>query len=208
MTKNGGGGGAEVHPFNEYALVESLALRETNNQCALAVKHLWFDPDFLPKKSFGAYSTLTDNVASYAPAFWVQDMHFLDGDFRQNPLLEAYFTSQQQADKLYSSTALGQSYRYGLTAGVSPAGYQVDTIGNDPSSVFSPEVVSAWGDTSTLVSFYNQQIPTSDPRYRYGMVRVSCSSRLGSRQMPASWITCFCCLVWLRVSIPISLRIT
>ncbi len=173
MTKAGGGGGGEVHPFNEYALVESLALRETNNQRALAVKHLWFDSDFLPKKNFGAYSTLTDNVNSYAPAFWVQDMHFLDGDFRQNPLLEAYFTSQQQADKQYSSVVLGQAYRYGLTAGVSPAGYQVDTIGNDPASVFSPEAVAAWGDMSTLLSFYNQQIPSSDPRYRYGMVRVS-----------------------------------
>lgn len=173
MTKAGGGGGGEVRPFNEYALVESLALREANNQRALAIKNLWLDPDFLPKKSYGAYSTLTDNTASYAPAFWVQDGHFIDGDFRGNPKLEAYFSSQQQADKLYSSTALGQSFRYGLTAGVSPAGYQVDTIGNDPASVFSPEAVAAWGDMSTLLSFYNQQIPTSDPRYRFGMVRVS-----------------------------------
>jgi hypothetical protein len=173
MTKAGGGGGGEVHPFNEYALVESLALREANNQRALAVKHLWFDSDFLPKKSYSGISMLTDNVNSYPPAFWVQDMHFLSGDFRQNPELDAYFTSQQQADNLYSSTGLGQSYRYGITAGVSPNGYEVNRIGSNPSMVFSPEAVSAWGDMTTLLSFYNQQIPTSNPRYRYGMVRVS-----------------------------------
>src|SRR3954470_5875923 len=57
MTKTGGGGGGVVRPFNEYALVETLALREANNQRALAVKHLWFDPDFIPKKNFGPYST-------------------------------------------------------------------------------------------------------------------------------------------------------
>jgi hypothetical protein len=173
MTKAGGGGGGEVHPFNEYALVESLALREANNQRALAVKHLWFDSDFLTKRSYVGYSTLTDNPGSYAPAFWVQDMHFFSGDFRLKPELEAYFTSQQQADKAYSSMALGQSYRYGITAGVSPNGYEANRIGSDPSLVFSPEAVAAWGDMTTLVSFYNEQIPTSDPRYRYGMVRVS-----------------------------------
>jgi len=173
MTKAGGGGGATVHPFNEYALVESLALREANNQRALAVKHLWFDSDFLPKKNYGPYSTLTDNLSSYAPAFWVQDMHFMSGDFRGKPELEAFFTSQKQADKLYSSSSLGQSYRYGLTAGVIPNGYHADRIGDHPFTVFSPEAVAAWGDMNTLLSFYAQQNPASDPRYRYGMVRVS-----------------------------------
>jgi hypothetical protein len=175
MTKAGGGGGGEVRPFNEYALVETLALREANNQRALAVKHLWFDPDFITKKSFSGNLTLTDNASTFAPAFWVQDMHFFSGDFRENPQMEAYFTSQQQADKLYSSTVLGQSFRYGLTAGVSPppTGYHADRIFDHPFNVFSPEAVAAWGDMSALVSFYNQQIPTSDPRYRYGMVRVS-----------------------------------
>jgi hypothetical protein len=173
MTQAGGGGGGTVRPFNEYALVESLALREANNQRALAVKHLWFDSDFLPKKNYGPHTTLTDNVATYAPAFWVQDMHFFDGDFRDSPELEAYFTKQKQADKLYSSSALGESFRYGLTAGVSPNGYQADRIGDHPSNVFSPEAVAAWGDMTTLLSFYAQQNPASDPRYRYGMVRVS-----------------------------------
>src|SRR4051812_6384105 len=112
MTKAGGGGGGVVRPFNEYALVETLALREANNQRALAVKHLWFDPDFIPKKNFGAYTTLTDNASTFAPAFWVQDMQFFSGDFRDNPAMEAYFTAQQQADKLYSSSTLGQSFRY------------------------------------------------------------------------------------------------
>ena len=50
-------------------LVESLALREANNQRALAVKHLWFDTDFLPKKNYGPYPTLTDNVSTYASGF-------------------------------------------------------------------------------------------------------------------------------------------
>lgn len=173
MTKAGGGAGPTVRPFNEYMLVESLALREANNQRALAVKHLWFDSDFLPKKSYGPHATLTDNVSSYAPAFWVQDMHFFDGDFRDSPELDAYFTKQKQADKLYSSSSLGESFRYGLTAGVSPDGYHADRIGDHPSNVFSPEAVAAWGDMTTLLSFYAQQNPASDPRYRYGMVRVS-----------------------------------
>jgi hypothetical protein len=175
MTKAGGGGGGQVRPFNEYALVETLALREANNQRALAVKHLWFDPDFITRKSFSGNITLTDNASNFAPAFWVQDMQFFSGDFRKSPTLEAYFTSQQQADKLYSSTLNppAQSYRYGLTAGVSPQGYHADRIFDDPNSVFSPEAVSAWGDMNTLLSFYAQQNPASDPRYRYGMVRVS-----------------------------------
>jgi len=175
MTKAGGGGGGAVRPFNEYALVETLALREANNQRALAVKHLWFDPDFITRKSFGTNITLTDNASTYAPAFWVQDMQFFSGDFRDNAAMEAYFTSQQQADKLYSSTTLGQSFRYGLTAGVSPppTGYHADRIFDHPANVFSPEAVSAWGDMNTLLSFYAQQNPASDPRYRYGMVRVS-----------------------------------
>jgi hypothetical protein len=173
MTKAGGGGGAAVRPFNEYMLVVSLALREANNARALAVKHLWFDSDFLPKKNYGPHVTLTDNVSSYAPAFWVQDMHFLNGDFRHNPELEVYFTRQKQADKLYSSSSLGQSFRYGLTAGVIPNGYHADRIGDHPWTVFSPEAVAAWGDMTTLLSYYAQQNPTSNPRYRYGMVRVS-----------------------------------
>ena len=173
MTQAGGGAGATVRPFNEYMLVASLALREPNNQRALAVKHLWFDSDYLPKKNYGPHATLTDNVSTYAPAFWVQDMHFLNGDFRHSPELEAYFTKQKQADKLYSSSSLGQSFRYGLTAGVIPDGYHADRIGDHPSTVFSPEAVAAWGDMTTLLSFYAQQNPTSNPRYRYGMVRVS-----------------------------------
>jgi hypothetical protein len=173
MTKAGGGGGGTVRPFNEYMLVVSLALREANNQRALAVKHLWFDSDFMPKKNYGPYATLTDNVSTYAPAFWVQDMHFFNGDFRNSVELEAYFMKQKQADKLYSSSSLGESYRYGLTAGVIPGGYHADRIGDHPSTVFSPEAVAAWGDMNTLLNFHAQQNPASNPRYRYGMVRVS-----------------------------------
>lgn len=173
MTKAGGGGGGTVHPFNEYMLVESLALREANNQRALAVKHLWLDSDYLPKKNYGPYSTLTDSVSTYASGFWVQQMHFFNSDFRNSSELEAYFITQQQADKLYSSSSLSQAFRYGLTAGVIPDGYHADRIGAHPYNVFSPEAVAAWGDMNTLLSFYAQQIPTSDARYRYGMVRVS-----------------------------------
>jgi hypothetical protein len=177
MTKAGGGtgglSGEVVRPFNEYMLVVSLALREADNARAVAVKHLWFGDEHLLKKSYGPHRVLTDQLAKHAPAFWVQDMHFFNADFRHNPELEAYFTQQQQADKLYSMLSLGQLFRYGLTAGVVPDGYNADRIGEHPAKVFSPEAVAAWGDMGTLLRFYKQQNPASDPRYRYGMVRVS-----------------------------------
>jgi Dockerin type I domain len=173
MTKAGGGAGGTVRPFNEFMLVESLALREANNQRALAVKHRWLDTDFIPKIFYDQTPTLTDNLGVYAPAFWVQQMHFFNGDFRHSAEFEDYFAKQQQADKQYSATALEEAFRYGLTAGVIPNGYHADRIGDHPFTVFSPEAVAAWGDMNTLLSFYVQQNPTSNPRYRYGMVRVS-----------------------------------
>jgi hypothetical protein len=174
MGKAGGGTGGTVSSWNEFMLVESLALRESNNARALAVKHRWLDTDFIPKKSYAGISTLTDNVNNYAPAFWVQQMHFFNGDFRQSPDFETYFDNQQQADKLFSANGLGQAFRYGLTAGVSPQGYNADSISNHPNNVFSPEAVAAWGDMDTLLQFYNAQVlPPTDPRYKYGLVRVS-----------------------------------
>jgi hypothetical protein len=172
MTKAGTGSAGTVRPFNEYMLVESLALREASNARALAVKQRWMDVDNLPKRSYGGIPTLTDSSA-YAPAFWVQQMHFFNGDFRSSTDFEMFFRNQQQADKSYSSLSLGEPSRYGLTAGVSPQGYHADRIADDPNSVFSPEAVAAWGDMETLLSFYAQQIPTSNPSYKYGMVRVS-----------------------------------
>ena len=80
-------------------LVESLALRETNNGRALAVKHRWLDTDFIPKKSYAGNSTLTDNPSNFASGFWVQQMQFFNGDFRHSDDFQTYFTNQQQADQ-------------------------------------------------------------------------------------------------------------
>ncbi len=173
QTVAGGGAGGAVKPWNEFMLVESLALRETNNARALAVKHLWLDTNNIPQISYAGIPTLTDNPGRYAPAFWVQQMHFFNGDFLHSTEFETFFTNQQLADKAYSSGALGQAYRYGLTAGVSPSGgYQVDRI-LDQHNVFSPEAVAAWGDMDTLLQFHAAQaLPANDPRYKYGLLRV------------------------------------
>jgi len=178
MTKAGGGFGGTVSSWNEFMLVESLALREENNDRALAVKHRWLDTDFIPKRSLAGIPTLTDNPSVFAPAFWVQQMHFFNGDFRHSESFETFFENHRQVDQLFSGNAppfgLGEEFRYGLTAGVSPQGYAVDSITNHPNNVFSPEAVAAWGDMETLLQFYlDQHLPANDPRYKYGMVRVS-----------------------------------
>ncbi len=172
MTKAGGGAGGTVRPWNEFMLVHSLALREADNDRALAVKHLWQDVDFIPKRFFQGTPTLTDS-GSFAPAFWVHQMHFFNGDFRSSPEFETYFVNQQIADQQYSSTYVGDPYRYGVTAGVIPNGYHADKLFDHPFFVFSPEAVAAWGDMDTLLEYYAGQLPTSDPRYRYGLVRES-----------------------------------
>jgi hypothetical protein len=156
--------------------VHSLALREPENDRALAVKHLWQDVDYLPKRRLGGpegIETLTDNPNSFAPAFWVQQMHFFNGDFRHSTEFETYFRNQQEADRQYSHQTLMEVFRYGLTAGVVPNGYHADRILNHPFNVFSPEAVVAWGDLDTMLDFVAEQPPASDPRYRYGLVRRS-----------------------------------
>ncbi len=174
MTPQGGGAGNTVRPCNEFMLVESLALQQSNNQRALAVKDMWLNVDNLPKISAGGFQTQTDNLGQYAPAFWVQQMHFFNGDFRHSAEFETFFDNHRQVDKLYSSTTLGEAFRYGLTAGVIPNGYHADRIGNHPFDVFSPEAVGGrWGDMDTLLDFYAEQIPTSNPSYKYGFVRKS-----------------------------------
>jgi hypothetical protein len=173
MTKAGGGAGGVATPFNEYMLVHSLALREEDNARALAVKHRWQDPSFIPKRSWAGIPTLTDNPSTFASAFWVQQMHFFNGDFRHSPEFESYFRNHQLADQQYSSGLEGAEFRYGLTAGVSPGGYHADRILNHPENVFSPEAVAAWGDLETMLEFVAAQPPDSDPRYRYGLVRES-----------------------------------
>ena len=197
MGKAGGGTGGTVSSWNEFMLVESLALREANNERALAVKHRWLDTDFIPKKSFAGIPTLTDNPSTFASGFWVQQMHFFNGDFRHSAEFEQFFENQRDADKLYSETLLGEEFRYGLTAGLvpEPQVYNADRIFNHPHDVFSPEAVAAWGDMDTLLQFYNQQIPTSNPAYQFGMVRVSAEQpdleaagcRVGRPSVPAIW---------------------
>lgn len=178
MGKAGGGTGGTVSNWNEFMLVESLALREQDNARALAVKHRWLDTDFIPKRNYGSIPTLTDNPGVFAPAFWVQQMQFFNGDFRHSESFQTFFENQRLADQAFSGNALpfglGEEFRYGLTAGVSPQGYAVDSISNHPNNVFSPEAVAAWGDMETLLEFYEaQHLPANDPRYKYGMVRVS-----------------------------------
>lgn len=170
MNESGGGLPGTVRPWNEYMLVESLALRQVgNNDRAWAIKDRWLDTTQLPK----TFDTLTDNAGAYAPAFWVQQMQFFNGDFRHSPEFQFYFDRHQQVDKLFSSGILNEPFRYGITAGVSPQGYHADSISNHPNNVFSPEAVAAWGDMDTFLEFYNSQFPTTDPRYKYGLVRES-----------------------------------
>jgi hypothetical protein len=103
-------------------------------------------------------------------------MHFFNGDFRHSAELEQFFNYQRAADDLYSATIPNAGFRYGLTAGLVPPPevYHADRIGDHPHNVFSPEAVAAWGDMNTLLQFYAAQVlPANDPRYKYGMVRVS-----------------------------------
>lgn len=174
MTAAGGGAGGAVRPWNEYQLVVSLALRQQgNNDRAIATRRHWFNTDLAPKRSFGGIETLTDDPNRFASGFWVQQAQFFNGDFRHDEDFQTYFENQADADRLYSSTVLGEAYRYGLTAGVSPDGYQADRLFDHPGEVFSPEAVAAWGDMETLLEFAADQPPASDPRYRYGLVRTS-----------------------------------
>lgn len=175
MTAAGGGSGGTVQPWNEYQLVVSLALRQQgNNDRAVAVRRQWLNADLAPTRSLGGgLPTLTDNPGRFAPAFWVQQAQFFNGDFRYDEEFQTYVETHADADRLYSSAVLQEPFRYGLTAGVSPDGYQADRLFDHPGEVFSPEAVAAWGDIETLLEFAAEQPPTSDPRYRYGLVRVS-----------------------------------
>jgi hypothetical protein len=172
MAPDGGGLFGALGPWNEYMLVVSLALREPENERAQAVAPLWLDPANVPTISYRSIPTLTDNPGAFAPAFWVQQQHFFNVDFATNAGFETFFRNQQQADALYCAADLWQPYRYGLTAGVSPSGYTVDRIHNH-NNVFAPEAVVGWGDLYTMLEFAADQPPSSDPRFRYGLTRVS-----------------------------------
>lgn len=174
MTAAGGGAAGAVQPWNEYQLVVSLAMRQQgNNDRAVAVQRHWLNADLAPAISLGGVPTLTDSPNRFAPAFWVQQAQFFNGDFRHDDAFQTYFENQADADRLYSSAVLDEAFRYGLTAGVSPDGYHADRLFDHPGEVFSPEAVAAWGDIDALLDFAAEQPPTSDPRYRYGLVRVS-----------------------------------
>ncbi|MBN2445506.1 MAG: hypothetical protein JXO22_02190 [Phycisphaerae bacterium] len=179
MAPDGGGAPGTLPPWNEYVLVVSLALREPGATRAPAIAHLWLDPANTPTKSYRGIPTLTDNTSVYAPAFWVHQSHFFNADFARTEDFEQLFRNQQYADSLYSSYQLGQPYRYGLTAGVDPSGYNADRM-YDHENVFGPEAVAAWGDIDALFDFLEDQPPTSDSRLRYGATRVS--------SQDASWL--------------------
>lgn len=161
-----------VVPWNEYMLIVSLALRQPGATRAPAIQHLWLDPASAPQRSYLGIPTLTDNASSFAPAFWVHQQYFFNADFAGNPEFMRFFHNHQQADELYCVAALGQLYRYGLTAGVDPTGYFADRIFNH-HFVYAPEAVAAWGEIDTLMEFLQDQPPASNSRFRYGLTRVS-----------------------------------
>ena len=173
MTKAGGGAGGTVRPWNEFMLVHSLALREADNERALAVKHLWQDVDFIPKRFFQGMPTLTDNPGPSPPRSGCSRCISSTATFGTRRNSKRISINQQIADQQYSSTYVGEAFRYGVTAGVIPNGYHADRLFDHPFYVFSPEAVAAWGDMETLLEYYAEQLPTSDPRYRYGLVRES-----------------------------------
>jgi hypothetical protein len=175
MCMNEAGGGDPSHiaePWNEFMLVVSRALDEEDNTAANAVRDLWLEPSLIPTIPYDGLELATDNPAQYAPAFWVQQAHFFNADFALVPGFEGFFRRQQLADQAYCASELLEPYRYGLTAGVGPSGYQVDSIGSTTGVVFSPEAVVAWGDLDTMQESYADQ-GGRDPRYRYGLVRMS-----------------------------------
>lgn len=159
-------------PWNEYMILVSLALRQPNNARALAIAPYWLEAANAPKIYYNGLGTLTDNPYAYAPAFWVQQQHFFNPDFATDADFEMYFRNHQRADAVYCAFALGQTFRYGLTAGVDPTGYFADRMYSH-HYVYGPEAVAGWGDLETTLEFVQAQPPDSNPRFRYGLTRVS-----------------------------------
>lgn len=171
-TNASGGEMGSVRPWNEYQLIESLALRQPGATRSPAVAGLWLDPLQCPRRLYGDISTLTDNPAAFAPAFWVHQAYYFNPDFSGHPGFVELMHNHRRADELYTFVSLAQRYRYGLTAGVSPSGYTVDRI-LAGSNTYSPEAVGAWGEMDTLLEYSQDQNPTSDSRFRYGLTRVN-----------------------------------
>jgi hypothetical protein len=159
-------------PWNEYLLIVSLALRQPGSVRAAAVAPLWLDPAAAPKAYYQNIPTLTDSAGSFAPAFWVHQAYYFNADFASSTSFMPYFHNLRRADALYLAYALGQTYRYGLTAGVDPTGYFADRIFSH-HNVVSPEAVSGWGDFDSVLEFAQDQPPWSNPRFRFGLTRVS-----------------------------------
>lgn len=171
-TNAAGGEVGSLRPWNEYMIIVSLALRQAGATRAPGMSGRWLDPAQCPRRSYADLSTLTDNPGGYAPAFWVHQQYYFNPDFAGNATFVQLLNNHKVADELYCATTLGQRYRYGLTAGVSPSGYTADRIFAH-ENVFSPEAVGGWKDLFTLLEFAQDQNPTSDARFRYGLTRVS-----------------------------------
>ena len=171
---NGGGDASfgAVSPWNEYMLVLSLALDEQSNGPANAIAAQWLATQLIPKATYAGIETITDSAGYFAPAFWVQQQHYFNADFRRAPNFPQYFENHRDADKAYSAAVFGEAFRYGLTAGVSPTGYAVDRINATPGT-FSPAAAGGFGDMDALAQWAALQPPPSNPSYRYGMVRQS-----------------------------------
>lgn len=175
MNEQGGELYGSLTPWNEYMIIVSLALRQPWAVRAPVIAPLWLDAYNVPQISFQGIPTLTDSWSSFAPAFWVHQQHFFNPDFATDAAFEHFFRNHQLADGLYCAMTLGQPYRYGLTAGVNPTGYFADRIYSH-HYVFAPEAVVAWGDLDTMLEFAYDQPPGSDPRFRYGLTRVSATA--------------------------------
>lgn len=197
MNPSGGGTGSSAASWNEFMLVLSIALRQTENANAIAAAPSWLVPANLPTRDYDCQSsllsTLTDDAASYAPAFWVQQSYYFNSDFATNTEFLTFLENQRLADQCYCEDVLLSGNRYGLTAGVVPTGggsctYHADEMGDHPGKTLAPEAVAAWGDWASLGAFSEPpSLPSCDARNRYGLMRVSIEQ--------PSWVPCDAALV-------------
>lgn len=171
-TDAAGNATGTLQRWNEYMIVVSLALRQPGAVRAPQMQHLWLNPSYAPKATYRGNATLTDSAGNFAPAFWVHQQYYFNADFANNPAFVQYMYNHQRADQLYCAIDLSQTYRYGLTAGVDPAGYFADRL-YAHNNVYSPSAVGAWGDLDGLLEFVDDREPNANARFRYGLPRVS-----------------------------------
>ncbi len=156
--------------WNEYALVVSLALRQADHDAAETHRDLWLDAATVPTASFLGLEMPAQAPGVFAPAFWVHQSHFFSPDLSFDPAWETFFENHRLADRAFCTQNLGQTYRYGLTAGPSPSGYEVASIFGT-QQVFSPSAVGAWGDTGRLLDYLANQPAEASITSRYGLLR-------------------------------------